>query len=239
MALQLCATRRRIFVKSLAVISAKLDGVTIIDHPLIRVKLSRLRDVNTGCEEFRRELRELATLMVVEVTRDLPTTPLRLRTPLAECEGSVLARPIIVAPILRAGLSFVDGMLNVLPDASVGHIGLFRNEETLRPESYYFKFPSHLATAEVIVVDPMLATGWSATAALTQLKESGAVNLRFVCLVTCHAGLAQLRGAHPDVPIFAAAIDPELDERGYIVPGLGDAGDRYFGTFPKEPRAAL
>lgn len=213
------------------------EGVTVIDHPLIRVKLARLRDARTPSEQFRRELRELTALMFFAVTQDLPTEVQRIHSPLAECEGSVLARPIIIAPILRAGLAFVDGILNVLSEASVGHIGLFRNEETFRPESYYFKIPSHLPVAEVIVVDPMLATGWSATAALTQLKENGAKNLRFVCLVTCPEGLAQVRGAHPDVPIFTAAIDPGLDARAYIVPGLGDAGDRYFGTFSREPRA--
>ncbi len=223
----------------LVTISEKIDGVTVVNHPLIRVKLTRLRDRDTASEEFRRELQELATLMAFEVARDFQTEPKPVLTPLGECGGCVLARPVIVAPILRAGLSFVDGMLNVLSDASVGHIGLFRDEETLRPVSYYFKLPSHLADAEVLVVDPMLATGWSATAAITQLKESGARHLRFVCLVSCPAGLSQLRGAHPDVPVFTAAVDPELNERGYIVPGLGDAGDRYFGTFSKVPRADL
>jgi len=217
----------------------KFEGVTVVDHPLIRVKLTKIRDAKTDSEEFRRELRELATLMAFEVARDFQTQPVRVQTPLAECEGCVLARPVIVAPILRAGLAFVDGMLNVLSDVSVGHIGMFRNDETLRPESYYFKLPSHLSTAEVLVVDPMLATGWSATAAITKLKESGAKYLRFVCLVSCPEGLAQLRGTHPDVKIFTAAIDTGLNERAYIVPGLGDAGDRYFGTFSKVPRVDL
>lgn len=208
-----------------------MEGVTVIDHPLIRVKLTKIRDAATSSEDFRRELRELTTLMTFEVARDFETEPTVVQTPLAECEGSVLARPVIVAPILRAGLSFADGMVNVLSDVSVGHIGMFRNEETLRPESYYFKLPSHLASAEVLVVDPMLATGWSATAAISQLKASGARRLRFVCLVSCPEGLRQVRGEHPDVPVFTAAIDSGLNERGYIVPGLGDAGDRYFGTF--------
>jgi uracil phosphoribosyltransferase len=212
--------------------SQTFEGVTVVDHPLIRVKLSKIRDASTPSEDFRRELRELATLMTYEVARDFETVPRRVQTPLTECEGSALARPVIVAPILRAGLSFVDGMLNVLTeDVSVGHIGLFRDEETLRPQSYYFKLPTHLSLAEVLVVDPMLATGWSATAAITQLKENGAKRLRFVCLVCCPEGLRQLRGMHPDVPVFTAAIDPGLNERAYIVPGLGDAGDRYFGTF--------
>lgn len=205
-------------------------GVTVIDHPLIRVKLTRLRDIETGSEDFRARLNELATLMVFESTRDLGTRSVVIQTPLAPHEGAALARPIIIAPILRAGLGLLAGMLDLLADVSVAHIGIFRNEETHRPESYYFKAPAHLAEAEVLLVDPMLATGWSATAAVTRLKEAGAVRIRFVCLVSCQAGLAQLRGAHPDVHIFTAAIDPELNERAYIVPGLGDAGDRYFGT---------
>ena len=207
------------------------EGVTVIDHPLIRVKLTIIRDRATSSEEFRRELRELATLMTFEVIRDIQTVERIVQTPLAPCAGAALARPVIIAPILRAGLSFVDGMLQVLSNASVGHIGMYRNEVTHRPESYYFKLPSHLASADVLVVDPMLATGWSATGAISQLKESGARYLRYVCLVSCPAGLQQLRGAHPDVPIFTAAIDPELNGDAYIVPGLGDAGDRYFGTY--------
>lgn len=207
------------------------EGVTVIDHPLIRAKLTVIRDKNTSSEEFRRELRELATLMTFEVIRDFETVPRVVETPLAKYEGVALARPVIIAPILRAGLSFVDGMLQVLSNASVGHIGMYRNEQTHRPESYYFKLPAHLAEAEVLVVDPMLATGWSATGAVSQLKEKGARYLRYVCLVSCPQGLEQLRGAHPDVPVFTAAIDPELNANAYIVPGLGDAGDRYFGTF--------
>ncbi len=207
-----------------------LPGVTIIDHPLVRVKVTQLRDARTGSVDFRARLNELATLMVFEATRDLATKPIRVRTPLAETEGAVLARPIVVAPILRAGLGLVEGMLDLLPDVSVAHIGMFRNEETRLPESYYFKAPAHLADADVILVDPMLATGGSATSAVGRLKDAGAKSIRFVCLVSCQAGVKQLRGAHPDVPIFTAALDPELDARAYIVPGLGDAGDRYFGT---------
>ncbi len=210
--------------------SLDLPGVTVIDHPLIRVKLTQLRDVTTGSEDFRTRLNELATLMVFEATRDLATRPFPIRTPLAPHEGSVLARPIVIAPILRAGLGLVTGMLDLLADVSVAHIGMFRNEQTHRPESYYFKAPPHLAEAEVILVDPMLATGWSATAAVARLKEARATRVRFVCLVSCRQGLEQMRAAHPDVHIFTAAIDPELNERAYIVPGLGDAGDRYFGT---------
>jgi uracil phosphoribosyltransferase len=207
------------------------EGVTVVDHQLVRVKLTKLRDEKTQSEEFRQNLRGLAMLMLFEASRDFETVAADVRTPLAPCAGSALARPVIVAPILRAGTGMVDGFSCVIPDASVGHIGLFRNEKTLRPETYYFKMPSHLPDAEVLVVDPMLATGWSATAAIDQLKKHGARRMRFVCVLSCPEGIAQLRGAHPDVPIFTAAIDDGLNERGYIVPGLGDAGDRYFGTY--------
>jgi uracil phosphoribosyltransferase len=202
----------------------------VIDHPLVRVKVSQLRDVKTSSVAFRARLNELATLMVFEATRDLTTRAIRVQTPLAETEGAALTRPIVVAPILRAGLGLVEGMLDLLPDVSVAHIGMFRNEETRRPESYYFKAPPHLAEADVLLVDPMLATGWSATAAVAQLKQAGATSIRFVCLVCCPAGVKQLRGAHADVPIYTAALDDGLNERAYILPGLGDAGDRYFGT---------
>jgi uracil phosphoribosyltransferase len=205
-------------------------GVTVVDHPLVRVKLTRLRDERTSPEEFRMRLAELATLLVYEATRDLETRIDSIRTPLAEFDGTALARPIIVAPILRAGLGMAEGMLRVLADVSVGHIGLKRDEETHRPASYYLNLPAHVAEAEVIVVDPMVATGHSASAALAKLKEAGAQRLRFVCCVSCPEGLAQLHSEHPDVPIFTAQIDDGLNERAYIVPGLGDAGDRYFGT---------
>jgi uracil phosphoribosyltransferase len=205
-------------------------GVTLIEHPLVQVKLTQLRDVRNHSSEFRARLNELSTLVVYEATRSLATRPERIRTPLADYDGQALARPVVVAPILRAGLGLIEGMLGLLPDVSVAHIGMFRNERTHRPESYYFKAPSHLAQADVILVDPMLATGFSATGAVTKLKSAGATAIRYVCLVSCPQGLAQLRGAHPDVEIFTAAIDPALDENAYIVPGLGDAGDRYFGT---------
>jgi uracil phosphoribosyltransferase len=210
--------------------SAPLAGVTVVDHPLVQMKLTQLRDARTDSSGFRARLNELSILMVFEATRSLATRPVQIETPLAPCEGRILARPIIVAPILRAGLGLVEGMLDLLPDVSVAHIGLFRDEVTHRPSSYYFKAPTHLAEADVIVVDPMLATGFSATSAITQLKSAGAKSIRFVCLVSCHEGLEQVRGAHPDVEAFTASIDPALNEKAYIVPGLGDAGDRYFGT---------
>jgi uracil phosphoribosyltransferase len=171
--------------------------------------------------------------MAFEVTRTLDVRPHTIRTPLAEHEGAILARPIVLAPILRAGLGMLEGMLKILSDAAVAHIGLCRNEDTHLPESYYFKAPVKLAEADVIIADPMLATGGSAAAAIAQLKERGAVSLRYVCLVTCRPGIRHLQEAHPDVPIFTAAIDPELNSRAYIVPGLGDAGDRFFGTDPQ------
>ena len=205
-------------------------GVTLIDHPLVQVKLTQLRDARTGSSGFRARLNELSTLLVFEATRSLATRAEMVETPLAPCAGRALVRPLIAAPILRAGLGLVESMLDLLPGVSVAHIGIFRDEATHRPQSYYFKAPSHLAEADVILVDPMLATGFTATSAVTQLKSAGATSIRFVCLVSCPQGIAQLRGAHPDVEIFTAAIDPDLNDKAYIVPGVGDAGDRYFGT---------
>jgi uracil phosphoribosyltransferase len=205
-------------------------GATVVDHPLVRVKLTQMREAKTPSREFRARLAEIATLMVSAVTQDLATTPREIETPLASMTGAALERPIIIAPILRAGLGMVEGMLRLLPEASVAHIGMARNEKTHRPESYYFKAPPHLAQADVLLVDPMLATGWSATAAISQLQQHGATRLRFICLVSCPDGIRQVRTAHPDVPIYTAAVDSHLNDRAYIVPGLGDAGDRYFGT---------
>jgi uracil phosphoribosyltransferase len=206
------------------------EGVTLVDHPVVQVKLTQLRDARTASGGFRARLNELATLLAFEATRNLATRSEAIQTPLAPYEGRALVRPLIAAPILRAGLGLVESMLDLLPDVSVAHIGIFRDEITHRPESYYFKAPKHLAQADVIVVDPMLATGFTATSAVTQLKSAGATSIRFVCVVSCPQGIAQLRGAHPDVPIFTAAIDPALNDNCYIVPGVGDAGDRYFGT---------
>ncbi|EDY16355.1 uracil phosphoribosyltransferase [Chthoniobacter flavus Ellin428] len=206
------------------------DGVTLIDHPLVQVKLTQLRDARTDTAGFRTRLQELSALAVVEATRTLTTRPVRIETPLAPCEGRTLVRPVIVAPILRAGLGLAEGMLDLLPDASVAHIGLSRNKTTHRPESYFFKAPAHLAEADVIALDPMLATGFSAAGAMAQLKAAGATSIRFVCLVSCPQGLAHLRSEHPDVEIYTAAIDPGMNEQSYVVPGFGNAGDRYFGT---------
>ncbi|RYD84118.1 MAG: uracil phosphoribosyltransferase, partial [Verrucomicrobiaceae bacterium] len=195
--------------------TTSLAGVTVIDHPLVRVKLTQLRAASTTPAEFRRQLTELATLMAFEVTRTLGTSPRTVQTPLAPHEGSTLAKPVVLAPILRAGLGMLEGMLQVLSDASVAHIGIFRNEETHLPQSYYFKAPTHLGDAEVIVADPMLATGGSACAAIATLKQGGARAIRYVCLVSCPQGIERLREMHPDVPIFTAAIDPELSPEAY------------------------
>ena len=205
-------------------------GVTVVDHPLIRVKLTRIRDVRTSSEKFRARLAEVASLLLFEATRDLATRVELIQTPLAPFEGAALSRPIIIAPILRAGLGICEGMLRILPDATVAHIGMKRDEATHRPVSYYFNPPPNLAAADIIVADPMLATGHSASATISLLKEAGATSIRLVCCVSCLEGLTQVRTTHPDVLIFTAAIDPTLNERAYIVPGLGDAGDRYFGT---------
>lgn len=206
------------------------SGVTVVDHPLIAAKLTELRAAETPLAIFRQRLSEITTLMAFEVTRTLPTVPRIVQTPMAVYEGAALARPVVLAPILRAGLGMLEGMLKVLPDASVAHIGLFRNEETHEPETYYFRAPGDLASVEVIVCDPMLATGGSAVAAITQLRAAGARAVRYMCLVSCAEGIARLRAEHPEVPVFTAAVDPVLNTVAYIVPGLGDAGDRYFGT---------
>ena len=204
--------------------------VTVICHPLVRAKLLRLRDKNTSSVSFRRLVKEIAGLMAYEATKDLESKPATVSTPVAEYTGTTLDRPVIMVPILRAGLGFAEGMLEVIAEASLGHVGICRNEETAAPEAYYLKLPKHVATADVIVVDPMLATGGSAVDAINKLKEHGATRIRFVCLVSSQAGVERLQAAHPEVPIYTAEIDSILNEKFYIVPGLGDAGDRYFGT---------
>ena len=204
--------------------------VRLIQHPLILNHLSRLRDARTPSSEFRTHLQAIGRLMVYEITRDLPLTQRPLQTPLEETTGYYLEKPIVIVPILRAGLGMVEGIQQLLPSAHVGHIGLARNETTLRPESYYCKLPSVLPEAEVLLVDPMLATGNSSVEAARQILAEGARSIRFVNLVSAPQGIARFHEAHPDIPIYTAAIDRELNDRGYIVPGLGDAGDRYFGT---------
>ena len=207
-----------------------MNKVTVVDHPLVAAKLSILRDKTTAPDEFRRNLQEISILLLMEATRDWSTLPAEIETPLARCRTRRLARPVVLVPILRAGLGMLDGMSRFLPEANVGHIGIYRNEQTLQPVSYYCRLPSELGEANVVLIDPMLATGNSATQAMTLLKQNGAARIQFVALVACPAGLARVQSAHPDVPMITAAIDPELNASGYIVPGLGDAGDRYFGT---------
>ena len=205
-------------------------NVTVVEHPLARVKLARLRDERTPPREFRRNAQELAVLLAFAATRDLATVPEKIRTPLAETDGAQLARPIVVVPILRAGLGICDAILPFLGDAAVGHIGMRRDEITHRPSSYYFNAPAQLAEADVLVVDPMLATGHSGADAITKLKQEGAKRIRFICFLAAPEGIAHLAAQHPDVAIFTSAVDLRLNERAYIFPGLGDAGDRYFGT---------
>jgi uracil phosphoribosyltransferase len=204
---------------------------TVITHPLIQHKLTFMRDQNTTTDNFRRLLREISQMLAYEVTRDLPTELITIDTPLATIESPVISgKKLCLVSILRAGNGMLDGMLDVLPAARIGHIGLYRDPETLEPVEYYFKMPDDIGARLVIVVDPMLATGNSAIAALHRLKESGATTIKYVCLLASPEGMAALRAAHPDVPVVAAALDERLNEHGYIVPGLGDAGDRMFGT---------
>lgn len=205
-------------------------NVTIVDHPLVAAQLTKLRAQETSTADFRRTLQELSVLLLVEVSRSWATTQIGIETPLTSTTGTALAKPVALVPILRAGLGMLDGMLPLVPDAGVGHLGLYRDEKTLRPISYYRRLPANLENAEVLLLDPMLATGHSACEAVSILKTHGARALQFVCIVACPAGIAQLQQTHPEVPIWAAAVDQELNGVGYIVPGLGDAGDRYFGT---------
>jgi uracil phosphoribosyltransferase len=175
-------------------------------------------------------MQEISILLLAEAARSWKTSPVEIETPLRQCTGQILARPIVLVPILRAGLGMLDGMARLLPEASVGHIGVYRDATTLRPTTYFSRLPSSLPEADVVLIDPMLATGHSACEAAAMLKKNGARRIQFVCLVACPPGIQQLQSAHPDVAIITAAIDPELNASGYIVPGLGDAGDRYFGT---------
>lgn len=202
----------------------------LVDHPVIRERLTRIRSVDTGTAEFRAALHDVARLLCFEVTRDLETRTRPVLTPLCETLGHELARPVILFPILRAGLGFLNGFSEILSGSSVGTIGLCRDEQTHAATCYHLRVPGDLAEAEVIVLDPMLATGGSAGDAIDALKQAGATRIRFACLIAAPEGVAALQARHPDVPIYAAALDERLDERAYIVPGLGDAGDRYFGT---------
>lgn len=208
-----------------------MSELHVIDHPLIQHKLTYMRKKETGSKDFRELLDEIAMLMGYEVTRDLPLEDMEIETPLCKMTGKVISgKKLAVVPILRAGLGMVDGLLELVPVAKVGHIGLYRNPETHLPIEYYCKLPMDISERIVIVVDPMLATGGSACDALTKLKERGCTHLRLMCLVAAPEGVAAVQKAHPDVDIYVAAVDEKLNEHAYIVPGLGDAGDRLFGT---------
>ena len=202
-----------------------------MDHPLIAHKISYIRSENVGTKEFREVIGEIAQLMCYEATRDLKTRDVNIKTPVAETTGKVLTgrKPAIV-PILRAGVGMVDGMLSLMPAAKVGHIGLYRDPKTLEPVEYYCKLPADCEEREVFVVDPMLATGGSSTAAIRMLKEKGVAHIRFLCIIAAPEGVERMQKEHPDVDIYIGALDEKLNEHGYIVPGLGDAGDRIFGT---------
>ena len=208
-----------------------MSKVMIMDHPLIQHKIGIIRRQETGSKDFRQLISEIAMLMCYEATRDLKLTDVEIETPISKMTAKELAgKKLAVVPILRAGLGMVDGMLSMIPAAKVGHIGLYRNEETLEPVEYYCKLPKDCAEREVFVVDPMLATGGSATAAITMLKNKGVKKIRFMCIVAAPQGIERMQKEHPDVDLYVGALDDHLNENGYIVPGLGDARDRIFGT---------
>jgi uracil phosphoribosyltransferase len=208
-----------------------MEGVTVVDHPLVQHKLTLIRDKKRSTKSFRELLNEIGTLLCYEVTRDLPLTDVQIETPVAPMIGKEIAgKKLVFAPILRAGLSFVEGMTTLVPSARIAHIGLYRDPATFVAVEYFFKAPADLDERMVIVIDPMLATANTAVAAIDRIKERGAKDIRFVCLLAAPEGIERLRAHHPDVPIWTASIDEKLDEHAYIVPGLGDAGDRAYGT---------
>ena len=205
--------------------------VHVIDHPLVQHKLTLMRKKDTSTKSFRELVHELSALLAYEITRDMPMQEIEIETPLEKMKSRVIdGKKVVLASILRAGNGFLDGMLQVIPGARVGHVGLYRDPTTLKAVEYYFKMPSEMEERDVIVLDPMLATGNSAVAAVDRLKQTKPRSIRFVCLVTCPEGLKTFHDAHPDVPVYTPSIDRGLNEHGYIVPGLGDAGDRIFGT---------
>ncbi|KGR80164.1 uracil phosphoribosyltransferase [Ureibacillus manganicus] len=208
-----------------------MGKVYVFDHPLIQHKLTYIRDKNTGTKEFRELVDEVGTLMAFEITRDMPLEEIEIDTPIQKAKTKVLSgKKLAIVPILRAGLGMVEGVLKLIPAAKVGHVGLYRDPQTLKPVEYYVKLPADVEEREFIVVDPMLATGGSAVEAINALKKRGAKNIKFMCLVAAPVGVEAMQEAHPDVDIYIAALDEKLNDHGYIVPGLGDAGDRLFGT---------
>jgi uracil phosphoribosyltransferase len=208
-----------------------MGNVYVFDHPLIQHKMTYIRDKNTGTKEFRELVNEVAALMAYEITRDMPLEEITVETPVAEAKCKVLSgKKLGLVPILRAGLGMVDGILKLIPAAKVGHIGLYRDPETLEPVQYYAKMPSDIGERDLIVIDPMLATGGSASEAIRMIKEMGARNIKLMCLIAAPEGIERVQKDHDDVDIFVAAVDEKLDEKSYIIPGLGDAGDRLFGT---------
>jgi len=207
-----------------------MSKLTVLNHPLIDHKMTKIRDKNTGTKEFRESVSEVGGLITYEITRDFKTKPRQIETPICETTVYELEKQIVIVPILRAGLGMVEGIHNIIPTAKIGHIGLYRDEETLQPQVYYSKFPNNIHESVVLVVDPMLASGGSASKAIDILKSKGATDIRYVGLVGCPEGVSRIQKDHPDVPIYLAALDSHLDEKGYIVPGLGDCGDRLFGT---------
>ena len=207
-----------------------MGKVVTINHPLIDHKMAIIRNQATDTKTFRENVNEIGSLVTYEITRDLLTKTIEVETPIAKTKCKVLAKDVVIVPILRAGLGMVDGIQNVIPTAKIGHIGLYRDEKTLLPHAYYAKFPEVLPNAQVMIVDPMLATGGSAVAAVDQVKKAGGKDIRFVGLVGCPEGIKKLQEHHPDVDIYLVAVDDRLNEIGYIVPGLGDCGDRLFGT---------
>jgi uracil phosphoribosyltransferase len=208
----------------------KNTNFNLIDHPLVKRDITIIRDVNTNCETFRSAISRLSNIIAVKLFVDLKLKEIEVQTPLEKTNGFKLAQEVVIVPVLRAGLGMVNGFLQIIPDAKVGHIGLERDEETLNPIAYYYKTPDNLVEHEIILVDPMLATGGSASAAISFLKKRGAKNIIFACIVAAPEGINQINEDHPDVKIFGAALDKELNDKGYILPGLGDAGDRTFGT---------
>jgi uracil phosphoribosyltransferase len=211
--------------------TSSFPNLTVLDHPLIRHKLTILRDRRTCTKDFKQLVGEIAMLMAYEMTKDLPLQTVDIETPLEHMQGvQVAGKKLVLVPILRAGLGMVDGIAHLIPSARVGHIGIYRDHATLKPVEYYFKVPSGPDARDIFVLDPMLATGGSAADAVAALKRAGAQRIRFLCLVACPEGVGTMLAQHPDVPVYAAALDRQLNDKGYILPGLGDAGDRLFGT---------